>query len=394
VNRLAVLAVVACACGGDEAAVVADGVVAREAKVARGELTERVLLTGQLRAANSVDLNVPKTEVWQLTIRWMAEDGASVKAGDKVLEFDNSSFTNGLQAKYLQLLEAQSSFRTFKDLSTMNLAVKDFELQQHRVALDKAKLMATVPADLSSQRTAQERLLEKTRAEVAVTRAEQDLATERQASALEARVKQIELDKAKRAIEAAERNIDELVLTAPRDGVMLVGTHPWMGKRFQIGDTVQPGFTIVTLPDLSQPMQVRAELSDVDDGKLALGAKGTCTLDAYPREPIPCSVSELAPVARTNSMESLRRVFSVTLQLERSDPEKMRPGMSVKVELRGPTTKHALVVPRGALVRVGAEARLRTDSGLREIKLAGCDAQRCAIDSGVTEGDVVLEGGP
>ena len=73
----------------------------RELTVARGEIVERVLLTGQLRAANSVDLIVPKTDQWNLTIRWMAEDGASVKAGDKVLEFDNSAFTNGLQQKYL-----------------------------------------------------------------------------------------------------------------------------------------------------------------------------------------------------------------------------------------------------------------------------------------------------
>ncbi|MEO8700008.1 MAG: HlyD family efflux transporter periplasmic adaptor subunit [Kofleriaceae bacterium] len=367
------------------------GAVVREAKVTRGDLTERVLLTGNLRAAAAVDLNVPKTEVWQLTIRWMAEDGTLVKAGDKVLEFDNSQFTAGLEQKRLQMLEANSSFRAFRDLATMNTAVKNFEVASHRVALDKAKLLSAVPPDLLPQRTVQERSLEKTRAEVALTRAENDMAADRQAAGLETRVKQIELDKTERSIKNAEKSIGDLAINAPRDGVILIGTHPWEGRRFQTGDTVQPGFTIMTLPDLSVPMRVLAELSDVDDGRIAMGVKGTCTLDAYPREPIPCTVDELAPVARSNSMESLRRVFAVGLALAKSDPDRMRPGMSIKIELPGPTHKAALLVPRGAVI-FGKQPKVRLPGGdTRDVSVIACNAQQCAIDTGVTEGEAVQE---
>jgi hypothetical protein len=37
-------------------------------------------------------------------------------------------------------------------------------------------------------------------------------------------------------------------------------------------------------------MVVRAELSDVDDGRVSFGMAGTCTLVAYPGEPLPCVV--------------------------------------------------------------------------------------------------------
>ena len=60
---------------------------------------------------------------------------------------------------------------------------------------------------------------------------------------------------------------------------------------------------------------------------------GTCTLDAYPAEPIACTVKDLTPVARIEGEKSLRRAFAVTLTLA-STKDKMRPGMSVKVELR------------------------------------------------------------
>jgi multidrug efflux pump subunit AcrA (membrane-fusion protein) len=174
---------------------------------------------------------------------------------------------------------------------------------------------------------------------------------------------------------------------------MLVANHPWRGVRFQVGDTVQPGFTLMTQPDLSRPMKVAAELSDVDDGKVRAGMTGTCTLDAYPREPIPCTVEELAPVARSNDWQSLRRVFAVGLQLATSDPERMRPGMSVKVELPGPAIKNALLVPRGALVFDQERAVVRLAGGeLREVKVTGCDYQRCAVETGVSEGELVKEG--
>lgn len=388
---------VAAACGGSPSLPGADR--PREVKVTRGKIAERVLLTGKLRAASAVDLIVPKTDVWQLTIRWMAEDGAKVAAGERVLEFDNSSFTNGLEEKRLQLLEAESTARAARDLAQIGLANKQFEVEQHRLALAKATLLAGVPADLLPQRTAQERQLDKSRAAVALARAERELAAERTTAALDAKVKQLELDKARRDIAAAERTIEQLVLRAPRDGVVLIEDHPWTGHRFQIGDTVQPGFTIVTMPDLGQPLKVAAELSDVDDGKLAVGARGTCTLDAYPRDPVPCTVEHVAPVAQAPSRESLRRAFAVELGLARSDAERMRPGMSVEVELVRPPVDAALVVPRAALVLpeqgVDDHARVVLAGGdARDVTITACDAQACAIAGGLAEGDVVEVVGP
>jgi HlyD family secretion protein len=391
VKRVAILAMVAC--GGSNGGEVAGVAAPRESKVTRGDLVERVLVTGMLRAANAVDLNVPKTDSWQLTIRWMVEDGTRVKAGERVLELDNSAFTNGLRDKRLQLIEAENVARTTADLAAIGLANKDAEVKMHRLAVEKATLRASVPADLLTQREAQERHLDKTRMQAQLVRTERELESERKAAALEGRVKQLELEKARRAIAVAEKNIEELVLKAPADGVMLVANHPWRGTRFQVGDTVQPGFTLMTQPDLTRPMKVAAELSDVDDGKVSAGMKGTCTLDAYPKEPLPCTVEELAPVARSNDWQSLRRVFAVGLQLATSDAERMRPGMSVKVELPGPTIKGALLVPRGALVFDAQKAVVRLAGGeLKEIKVLGCDSQKCAVEGTVSEGDLVKEG--
>ncbi len=390
----ALVALVAIGCGSGASAVTAGGEHETQT-LAEGDVADRVLLTGTMAAGVAVTLDVPRTEAWQLTVRWLAEDGVQVKAGDRVVEFDNSAFTTGLVEKKLAVVDAKTALDTSRQVAAVSAEVKKHEVQQAKIALDKATLLASVPADLVSVRTVQERRLELTRAQLAYKKAQQDLETERKANALEAKVKQIALDKAKRTVEAAERAIDELVLRAPRDGVVSIGDHPWEGRRFQVGDTVQPGFAMATLPDFSKPMEVHAELSDVDDGRIAVGAKGTCTLDAYAREPLSCTVTQLAPVAIANKRTSLRRMFSVTLSIAKSDPKRMRPGMSVKVELRG-TPHHGLVASRGAILEDPEthKAVLRMAGGeLREVELGACDAQRCVIAHGATSGETVAMGG-
>jgi HlyD family secretion protein len=406
--------VVGCAACRGEPVRPAAGEPARVVTLARGAIADRQLMTGELRAASSIRLTVPRpinTDAWQLGIRWLAEDGAQVKAGDHVVEFDNSAFTAQLEEKRLGLLEAEMTLHGAQDLDAIATEQKVTELRQHQIALDRAAVHAGIPAELLAGREAQERELDRKRAEVAVDKAAHDLAAQREEAALDLRIKQIELDKARRAIEAAEKTIADLVLTAPRDGMIVIEDHPWLGRKIRLGDTVLPGMAVASVPDLTQAMEVHAELSDVDDGRVAVGLTGVCTLDAYPRDAMPCTVKDLTPVARTKGESSLRRSFAVVLGLDKpGDPARMRPGMSVKVELRPRTVSSVVVVPRGAVVMapalpagpgvpaVGGDdrrpARVRMASGeLREVTLGACDAQGCAALTGVAAGDAVRVGG-
>jgi HlyD family secretion protein len=396
VNRLlAIAALAACHHAAEQKPAVQSA--SQVATVTRGALTDRVLLTGDLRAASAVELVVPRTMVtWELAIRWMAEDGAFVKQGDRVLSFDNSSVTSDLEAKRLALLEAQMTLQTARDTSAMDTAQKQNELDQHHVALQKAKVLAGVPGDLLAKRDAQERQLDEKRADVAVKKAQDDLGAQKQEADLDLRVKQIDMEKAQRAIDDADSVIDALELKAPRDGIVVVGVHPWEDRKYRLGDTVQPGWSIVTMPDVSAGMEVHAELSDVDDGRVNVGMVGTCTLDAYPAEPIACTVKQLTPVARSKNEQSLRRAFSVVLELAKPDA-RLRPGMSVKVELTRPGIANAILVPRGAVAFPASDkdhVRVHlADGGMREVELGPCNAQSCVVDKGLADGERVLVGG-
>lgn len=352
--------------------------------VRRGALRPRMLLTGELAASRALELKVPRTRTGQLQIRWMERDGAPVRAGQTLVEFDNSSFTTELEEKRLKASEAADDLERQEAEAEAAAAEKVFLVEKHQTEVAKARLRATLPGDIIAAREVQERQLDLRRAEVELEKARTDLEAHREASAAELKVKRIDLERARREIREAEEAIAALSLRAPRDGMVLAGNHPWEGRKLQEGDEVWSGMTVAILPEMGS-MVVEARLSDVDDGRIAPGLEAVCTLDAYPAERFPCRVGEIAPVAREESRNSLRRFFPVRLSLGRVDP-RMRPGMSVRVEVLAPEIR-GLLVARSALDLSQGRPRVHLSGGSsREVRLGPCAAAECLVESGVEEG--------
>jgi multidrug resistance efflux pump len=354
--------------------------------VHRGSFRQRQILSGELAAERGENLVVPRTNSFQLTVRWMAEDGTLVKAGDPVISFDNSQFASDLEEKRLSASQAGSDLATAEAQRKTSQSERQFNVAKARSELEKAKLAAAVPKDLLPLREYQERQLALKRAESELAKAEEVLATEAKVSSTGVQIQKITLDKSRREIHTAEEAIDALDLKAPRDGMVLVGTHPFEGRKIQVGDSVWAGMTVATLPELAS-MIVQANLSDVDDGRITPGMAVLCTLDAYPTTTYRGRVLEISPVARESQRSPLLRYFPVRIALEKSDSRRMRPGMSVRVEVLGAETRNVLLVPRAALdFAAGGPRALLASGGTAPVRLGPCSAAACVVESGVAEG--------
>ena len=361
--------------------------------VRRGDLRPRLLLTGELVAERATELKVPRTPSWQVQLRWMAEDGTRVRAGDRVVELDNSSFTEELEQKRAGAADAITELARKQAEARSQLAEKEWAVEQRRSELAKARIAAAVPPDLLSAREYQDRQLAVRRAEVGLAKAERDLAAQREAGAADLEVQGIALRRSEREIAQAEDAIDALVLRAPRDGIALAGTHPWEGRKLREGDNVFVGMTVAILPDLST-LQVEARLSDVDDGRIQPGMEAICTLDAYPSESFRGRVVDISAVARESLRQPLLRSFPVQIRLDRVDTQRMRPGMSVRVEILGLEVRNALLVPRVALDFTAERPRVILAGGAtREVRLGPCDASFCVVEQGLEEGTRLSGGG-
>jgi multidrug efflux pump subunit AcrA (membrane-fusion protein) len=377
----------------DPAADPVDPVDAGGLSVSRGDLQERLVLTGALDAVSAENLAVPRTPLWMLQLRWLEVEGTQVHAGQKVAEFDNSAFAAALNEKRLAALQAADDLDKLRAQNTLITADKAFEVEKARAEVEKARLLAALPRGSLPERDLQENLLDLERKQVAYAKAKDDLGSQQKSAALDAEVKQIALEKSQREIRDAEKAIRDLELRAPRDGIVVVGEIPWLRRKIEVGDTIDPGLTVVSLPDLGT-MRVKALLSDVDDGRVAVGMKAVCTIDAYAERPVEGVVREVSPVAREPSQTSQRRAFDVIVELRDTDRDRMLPGLSVKVEVQGRAVHDAVLVPRSAIDFDSAPARVRSVDGraiIVDVDL--CDAQRCALREGADASLIALQPG-
>jgi multidrug resistance efflux pump len=358
-------------------------------RVHRGTFASDVVLTGELRAARGEELAVPRLPQWQTTIKWIAPDGAEMKQGDRVVELDNSTFSTNLDAKRQAVAQAQQELQQKDAEWTADTLDKQLDVERKRSDYDKTKLDAAMPKEIISARDFNDRQVKFKRAEVELAKAFDVLKSQRRSVKSDRDNLLLNLQKAQRELTIADRAINELILRAPHDGIVVIRDHPWEGRRLQEGDGVFVGLALAQFPEMAS-LRVEADLADVDDGRIGEGMPATVVLDAYPGMAFPARVTSISAVAQESSRTSLRRAFRVMIALNRLDPSRMRPGLSSRVVIRSMTQQNALLVPRAALDYATTKPRVHLANGkTADVVLGACNAQECVVKSGLNEGDTL-----
>ncbi len=352
----------------------------------RGKLEGRLLLTGEVYSPDATEIRVPKTQGGQLQLRWMIEDGAEVRVGEKVLEFDSTSFLEAVEKKKIELDGALRDLAQQSAQAEADRIDAKLRLERARVKHEKAGVWAGIPEKLLSKKDYQQYQMSLHRAKVELDKARAARDTQKKSQELDVEIAGVKIRAIRRELQLAEKAVKELVICAPEAGVITVADHPWEGRKFKVGDTVWAGLTVMRMPKLDR-MAVQARLFDVDDGRLEPGMKVGCVLDTWPEEVFRGQIRKITPIAQEVGPFSMRRAFDVDIDLERSDPEKMRPGMSVRVEVPQSVPDTHLLVPRWAVERTEQGARIFLQDGdQREVELGPCSAQLCIVKKGLKEG--------
>jgi len=362
---------------------------AKALRVRRGTFNSDIVITGELRAARGEELAVPRLPQWQTSIKWIASDGAEMKKGDRVVELDNSTFATNLDAKRQAVAQAEQQLQQKDAEGKADTLDKQLDVERKRADYDKTKLDAAVPRELVSQRDYNDRQIKFKRAEVELAKAIDVLKSQRTSVKSDRDNLLLSLQKAQRELGIAEKAIDELILRAPHDGIVVIRDHPWEGRRLQEGDSVFIGLTLAQFPDMSS-LQVEGDLPDVDDGRIGAGMPARIVLDAYPNMVFPGRVASISAVAQESSRTSLRRAFRVIVALDRLDAARMRPGLSSRVVVHAMSQPNALLVPRAAIDFAGRKPRAFLANGkATDVVLGACNAQECVVKSGLNEGETL-----
>jgi len=373
------------ACGGSSAA---ESNRRTHWTVRRGEFSDHILLTGELVAEDAVALVTPNANMWPMLIRWLAEDGIEVAEGDVVVEFDNSRLTSNLESMRAKVVEAANRLISLRARLANDHSQAAYEVEKKKAEYEKARLDAKIPKEIQARVEFERFQLEVQRKELELAKAGRQLETVVEAGKAELRIEEIALEQTRREMTQAEETITRLALKAPRAGILLVSEDPRQGRTFQSGDNTFPGSSVARIPDL-ETLMVQARLFDVDDGKVLAGQQVLATLDSFPDQVLQGRVRQVEGVAQSQA-NSQRRFFRVFVDLEEIDVERMRPGMSVKLEIESAKHSDVLLVPRLALRWHEEKVRaMRTNGEFAEVALGPCNAAECIVLSGLEEGDAL-----
>jgi len=145
----------------------------------------------------------------------------------------------------------------------------------------------------------------------------------------------------------AQSTLDQTVVRAPNNGVVLVkdvavGTYITSGI-----DSVSGGTTIVTIGDDTR-MYVYAEVDETDIGSVAAGQKVDVDFDAYPGVPFSGTVTLIDPDAVVNQNVTQ---FDVRVEIDNTSPSfrLLMPGMNATCTFNVDSKDNVLNVPNNAV---------------------------------------------
>ncbi|HEX8597780.1 MAG TPA: HlyD family efflux transporter periplasmic adaptor subunit [Chloroflexia bacterium] len=185
------------------------------------------------------------------------------------------------------------------------------------------------------------------------------------------------------SVERAEAQLAEAQIVAPMDGTVL-------SIDLEVGEIVNGSQPVATVADTTS-LRIKADVDEIDVGRVQAGQAVTVTLDAYPGVRLPGRIESLAPGA---TLKQGSTVYQATVSFVPSGEVVPREGMAANVDITAQRKDDVLLLPNRALEAVGRRQYVtvkRGDTTARiEIETGLSNNTDTEIISGLEEGETVL----
>jgi len=361
-------------------------------RVERGDLVIGVDVTGTLRAVESSVLGPPQIrDVWRFKIAMMADEGTEVKAGEPILAFDPSELQQRLQTKLADLDSARTEVEKKRIDIAVTIANDSLALAEVEARLRKAHLVADQPSELHSNIEVEKARLDLELAELEVGLVRRRIDATRRAGEEELGVIEANLEQVESEVQQIRNGIERMQRTAPRDGIVIHVTN-WRNEKKRIGDGCWVAEPVLEIPDLNQ-MEADGEVEEAQGGRIREGQPVEIRLDAHPDRKYSGAVETISRAVQEKSWRNPRKVVHLTLSLDETDPERMRPGMRFRGTIEIERHPGATLIPVGAVFRVGGRTVVfRHGLGgwqKAAVELGDRNADQVEVLDGLEPGDLV-----
>ena len=365
------------------------------ATVARTSFVDYLQLRGEIRPAHSTLLTAPMSGGSDLQIIQLARNGATVQAGDVVVQFDTTLQQRTLEQKQSELKQAESEIdKALAEQRRREQAART-ALEQARSAVARARLDLE-GAELRPRVEAEHFKLKAADADQTVRELEQKETAERDAAAADVASARQKRDKALFDVRETERLIAGMTIKAPAAGPISIlpnrraatSVFAQSAPEFRAGDRAFFGAQIAELPDLSV-IQLACRIDEVDRARIQISRAVLVRVDALPDRELKGSVQNISLMSRPDFTQfPPTRNFDLIVGLADNDA-RLRSGMSATARIELERLNDVLVVPAAAVVqRAGAPTVYEIDGASvvpRRVSILRRGRDQIAIASGVQE---------
>jgi HlyD family secretion protein len=196
------------------------------------------------------------------------------------------------------------------------------------------------------------------------------------------------------ALKAAQTELERTVIRAPIPGIAVLpeGFRGGKKRKPRIGDVVWQGQPLVYLPDISE-MVVKTQIREIDLHKVCPGKPTAVLVDAYPDLRLSGQVKSVGVLAEARAEAGGGdKYFQVMVSVKESD-ERLRPGMTARVEIACAKIEDAVCVPVHAVFHESGRTYCYVDAHAsyekREVSIGAQSEDWAQILAGLSEGERV-----
>lgn len=207
-------------------------------------------------------------------------------------------------------------------------------------------------------------------------------------------VGQAQLKRDMAAVEFAEFQVSQCVITSPINGIVL-RKYRELGDTINFGGQIQTGGGATDIVQLADTEDMRAEvdINEAEIAKVAMGSPATVVPDAYPDRRFNASLVKIYPAA-----DRQKGTVKIEVQIDKPDLQVTKPEMSVKVSfLDGQPTagnEPLLIIPKDTVRTDGGETyvwAVRGDLARRVPIVRGRDVESgVEVKQGLKDGDILV----
>lgn len=353
------------------------------AQVQRKEFVDYLEIKGDVKARRSMVIAAPYN-AGDLQILSLAANGAKVKKGDVVVEFDATTVKQKLaqdqsavKSAEAEVAQSRAAARLKEEQDLTDVMTAKFDVQKTRMDASKQEILSTIEGEQAKLKVADAEQKEK--------EAEAKLKADRASAASDVTGKQQKREQAAYQVKLDETSLNFLILRAPIDGLVVLQNHwqPQGGPTpFRAGDRAWPGADIMELPDTTS-LKIVARVEEAERGQLKVDQSAKVGIDALPDRSFDAHVATISPTASLDFSAGwpVPRNFSVELSLAEIDP-RLTPGMAATVRVAVASIPDGVVIPTEALFRKSG----RTIIYLKK----GSKFEETVVDVARRSGDEVL----